>query len=44
MSAPPALLLISTHCPRCPAAMSALSSLVKSGVIGQLEVVNLDAS
>jgi len=42
MSAPDALLLISTHCPHCPAMLSALADLVKQGVIGRLEAVNLE--
>lgn len=43
MSAPDALLLISTSCPHCPTALLALSDLVKQGLIGRLEVVNLEA-
>jgi len=42
MSAPDALLLISTHCPHCPAMLAALADLVKQGVIGRLEAVNLE--
>jgi len=42
MSAPDALLLISTHCPHCPAMLTALAELVKQGVIGRLETVNLE--
>ncbi len=42
MSAPAALLLISTHCPHCPAMLHALSDLVKQGIVGKLEVVNLE--
>ena len=42
MSAPDALLLISSHCPHCPTVLSALSELVKLGAIGRLEVVNLE--
>jgi thiol-disulfide isomerase/thioredoxin len=42
MSAPDALLLISTHCPHCPAMLSALADLVKQGVVGRLEAVNLE--
>jgi thiol-disulfide isomerase/thioredoxin len=42
MSAPDALLLISTHCPHCPTMLDALSDLVKRGIIGKLEVVNLE--
>jgi hypothetical protein len=42
MSAPDALLLISTHCPHCPAMLAALADQVKQGTIGRLEVVNLE--
>ena len=42
MSAPDALLLISTHCPHCPAMLSALADLVKRGAVGRLEAVNLE--
>lgn len=42
MPAPDALLLISTHCPHCPAMLSALADMVKQGVIGRLEAVNLE--
>ena len=42
MSAPDALLLISTQCPYCPAMLSALADLVKRGAIGRLEAVNLN--
>ncbi len=42
MPAPDALLLISTHCPHCPAMLSALADLLKQGTIGRLEAVNLE--
>ncbi|MEQ1591278.1 MAG: HEAT repeat domain-containing protein [Thiobacillaceae bacterium] len=42
MSAPDALLLISTHCPHCPTMLHAMSDLVKQGIVGKLEVVNLE--
>ena len=42
MSAPDALLLISTHCPHCPAVLAALADLVKQGTVGRLEAVNLE--
>jgi len=42
MPAPDALLLISTHCPHCPAMLSALADLVKQGTVGRLEIVNLE--
>lgn len=43
MSAPDALLLLSSHCAHCPAMLTALAELVKEGVIGRLEVINLEA-
>ena len=43
MSAPDALLLISISCPHCPTALAALSDLVKQGIVGRLEVVNVEA-
>jgi len=42
MSAPDALLLLSTHCPHCPAVLAALADLLKQGAIGRLEAVNLE--
>jgi len=42
MPTPDALLLISTPCPHCPAMLSALADLVKQGVIGRLEAINLE--
>ena len=42
MSAPDALLLISSHCPHCPAMLAALADLLKQGTIGRLEAVNLE--
>jgi hypothetical protein len=39
---PDALLLISSHCPHCAALLANLSDLVKRGVLGRLEVVNLE--
>ena len=41
-SSPRALMLLGTHCPHCAAVLSSMSELVKQGVIGQLEVVNLE--
>lgn len=43
MTAPDALLLISTHCPHCPIVLVALADMVKRGDIGKLEVVNVEA-
>ena len=42
MSAPDALLLISTHCPHCASTLAALTDLVKRGAIGRLDIVNLE--
>lgn len=42
MPAPDALLLLSTHCPHCPAVLSVLADLLKQGLIGRLEAVNLE--
>ena len=42
MPAPDALLLLSAHCPHCPGVLSALAELLKQGVIGRLEAVNLE--
>ena len=43
VTAPPeALLILGTHCPHCPAVLQALSSMVKAGELGRLEVVNLE--
>ncbi len=42
MSAPEALLLLSTHCPHCPAVLAALTELLKQGTIGRLEAVNIE--
>ena len=38
---PDALLLITSTCPHCPSVLQGLSELVKQGVIGRLEVVNI---
>lgn len=40
---PDVQLLLSSHCPHCPAMLQTLSDLVKQGVIGRLDVVNLEA-
>lgn len=39
--APDALLLMTAGCPHCPAALQALTALLKEGAIGRLEVVNV---
>lgn len=42
MSAPPdALLLLAPGCPYCPQVLAALAELVKQGLIGRLEAVNI---
>ena len=41
MVIPDALLLLTGGCPRCPAMHQALTGLLKEGVIGRLEVVNV---
>lgn len=41
VTAPDAVLLLTPVCPHCPAVLEALSQLVKRGVIGRLEVINL---
>ncbi|OOY34312.1 thioredoxin family protein [Solemya velum gill symbiont] len=38
---PDVLLLIAPGCPHCPAVMQSLSNLLKEGVIGRLEIVNI---
>ncbi|HNQ03077.1 MAG TPA: HEAT repeat domain-containing protein [Thiobacillaceae bacterium] len=37
-----ALLFLSSHCPHCPAMLRGLGELLKRGVIGRLEAVNLE--
>ena len=41
MQPPDALLLVAPGCPHCPGVLDALGTLVKEGVIGRLEVVNV---
>lgn len=41
MTAPDAMLLISSHCPHCATALAALADLVKQGAVGRLTVVNV---
>jgi len=38
---PDALLLITSTCPHCPGMLQSLSELVKQGIIGRLEAVNI---
>lgn len=40
---PDAQLLVSSHCPHCPGMLQTLTDLVKQGVIGRLDVVNVEA-
>lgn len=40
-SRPDALLLLTSTCPYCPTVLAGLGELVKQGVIGRLEVVNI---
>lgn len=42
MPTPNATLMISSHCPHCATVLTALSDLVKQGVVGQLTVVNVE--
>lgn len=42
MQSPDAFLLLGTHCPYCPAVLAHLGDLLKRGVIGRLEAVNLE--
>lgn len=38
---PDALLLLTSQCPHCPTVLQGLAELVKKGLIGRLEVVNI---
>ena len=40
-TAPDALLLLAPGCPHCPVVLEGLSALLKEGVIGRLEAVNI---
>ncbi len=42
-AAPDAQLLLTSHCPHCPAMLQILAELVKQGRLGRLDVVNLEA-
>ena len=35
-------MLLGTHCPYCPTVLKGLGELVKSGVVGKLEAVNIE--
>lgn len=39
---PDAILLLTSTCPNCPKVLEELTQLVKQGVIGRLDVINLD--
>lgn len=39
---PDALLLLSSHCPNCPAVLDSLADMVKAGAVGRLTVINLE--
>lgn len=39
---PDAVLFLASQCPHCPVVLAGLSDLVKRGVIGQLQVVNIE--
>lgn len=39
---PDALLLLTSNCPNCPKVLEELAQLVKQGMIGRLEVINLE--
>lgn len=40
---PDALLLLTSSCPYCPVVLAGLAELVKAGLIGRLEAVNIEA-
>lgn len=40
---PDALLFLAGQCPHCPVVLTALSDMVKRGVIGRLKVVNIES-
>ena len=41
-TAPDALLMLTAQCPHCPTVLQGLGELVKKGLIGRLEVVNIE--
>ena len=41
VSVPDALLFLTAQCPHCPTVLQGLGELVKKGLIGRLEVVNI---
>lgn len=42
LTVPDALLVIGTHCPHCPTVLAGFSDLIKQGLIGRLEIINLE--
>ena len=42
MNAPDAVFFLSSQCPHCPVVLAGLTELLKRGVIGRLEAINLD--
>jgi hypothetical protein len=42
ISPPSALMLLSGHCPHCPAVLAGLTELLKRAAIGRLEAVNIE--
>jgi hypothetical protein len=36
------MLILGTHCPHCPAVLQALSTMIKAGELGRLDVINLE--
>ena len=43
LTQPDALLLLAPDCPHCPSAMESLCALIKEGIIGRLDMVNIVA-
>ena len=41
-AAPDALLLLTAQCPHCPTVLQGLGELVKQGLVGRLQVVNIE--
>ena len=39
---PDALLLLGTHCPHCPTVLRELGELLKAGILGSLQAVNIE--
>ena len=43
LTQPEALLLLAPGCPHCPSVMESLCALVKEGIVGRLEIINIAA-